>query len=132
MRFLLLAVILSVLVAATAGGQQRPTAIVKVTVDENLRTMVNGIPVRGYPRLNGLFLDMPKPYYPYELRARHVIGSGIFRLYIDESGRVTAVKIRMTTGHSELDAEAIKALTHWRTKPGAHREIDTPITFAEK
>jgi hypothetical protein len=97
MRFLPLAVILSVLLATTDAGQRGPTAatdIVKVTVDENLRTTVNGIPVQRYPRLNGLFVHMPEPYYPPELRRRHVTGSGIFRMYIDESGRVTAVKIR--------------------------------------
>jgi TonB family protein len=135
MRFSLLAVILSVLLAATGAGHQGPTAatdIVKVTVDENLRTIVNGIPVQRYPRLSGLFVHMPEPYYPPELRRRHVTGSGIFRMYIDESGRVTAVKIRKSTGHSELDTQATKGLTRWRTKPGQHREIDVPITFTMK
>jgi TonB family protein len=135
MRFSPLAVILSVLLAATGAGQQRPTPatdIVKVTVDENLRTTVNGIPVQRYPRLNAFFVQMPEPYYPPELRRRHVTGSGIFRMYIDESGRVTAVKVRKGTGHAELDTQAIRGLTRWRAKPGPHREIDMPITFTMK
>jgi TonB family protein len=130
MRFVFIPPVLSVLLAATVAAQQSAAAdIVKVRLDENLRTTVNGVPVQHYPNLRGLFLGMPKPYYPPDLRSRHITGSGTFTMYIDASGKLTDVKIRKSTGHRELDIQAIDALRHWRTKPGSHREIDMPITF---
>jgi TonB family protein len=132
MRFPLFTAIVSALLTTTVAGQQRPAQggdIVKVTLDQNLRTTVNGVSVQRYPNLKELFLSMPKPSYPPGLRRRHMTGSGIFRMNIDENGRVTNVNIRQSTGHRELDAQATNALMRWRTKPGARREIDMPITF---
>ena len=132
MRSLFLAIISSTVLIATGGGQQPPPdsgEIVKVTLDENGRTMVNGVPVQHYPNLRGLFLGMPKPYYPPEVRRRGITGSGIFTMHIDANGKVAGVEIRKSTGHRELDIQAVDALRHWRTKPGPHREIDMPISF---
>jgi len=103
--------------------------ILRVVVDENHRTTVNGVPVEHYPDLKPLFVSMPKPDYPLELRRMHLTGSGIFRMYIDERGTLEAIKVRKSTGHSELDAEVVKDLSHWRARAGPHREIDIPITF---
>jgi TonB family protein len=76
-----------------------------------------------------MFVERPKPDYPYELRSRRLTGSGIFRLFVDEQGRVTNVSALQSTGHRELDAEALKAFMRWRAKPGSKREVDMPVTF---
>ncbi len=106
-----------------------PAEIVKVTLDEHGNATVNGVAVSHYPNLKGLFLGMPQPHYPPELRLRRITGSGIFTLYIDESGKVADVKIRKSTGHRELDIQSIDALRQYRTKSGPKREIDIPITY---
>jgi TonB family protein len=104
--------------------------ILRVVVDENRRTTVNGMPVEHYPDLKPIFVSMPKPDYPLELRRMHLTGSGIFRMYIDEHGTVEAIKVRKSTGHSELDAQVVKDFGRWRAKAGPRREIDIPITFS--
>jgi TonB family protein len=116
-------------IASVSGRQPDETEIVKVTLDEHGRTTVNGVPVAHYPNLRGLFLGMPQPVYPPELRMRHITGSGIFTMYIGRDGKVTDVKIRKSTGHRELDIQVIDALRQYRTKPGPQREIDMPVTF---
>ena len=73
---------------------------------------------------------MPTPVYALELRRRHITGRGIFTVQTDENGKVTEVTVRKSTGHQELDAQAIYGLRQWRAKAGAHREIDVPMTFA--
>ena len=53
----------------------------------------------------------------------------MFRVLFDEGGKVTEVKALESTGHPELDAEAIKGLMRWKAKPGPKCEGDVPITF---
>jgi|SRR5712692_1176329 len=123
---------ITVLLANPADQQSAvdSSKVTKVVVDENRRITVNGVPVQRYPDLKSLFASNPKPDYPVELRRRHLSGSGIFRMYIDEHGTVTTIKIRKSTGHSELDAEVVKDFSRWRARPGPRREIDFPVTFS--
>jgi TonB family protein len=79
--------------------------------------------------LAAMFVSQEKPYYPVELRRRGITGSGMFRLYIDEQGRVTRIGILRSTGNTELDALAMRAMVHWRARPGPKREVDQPCTF---
>ena len=76
-----------------------------------------------------MFISREKPSYPVELRRRRITGSGMFRLYIDEQGRVTKIGILKSTGNKELDASAMRAMIHWRARPGSKREVDQPCTF---
>ncbi len=78
-----------------------------------------------------MFVSREAPYYPLALRQRAITGSGTFRLYIDEQGRVTKIGVLMSTGNKELDASALHALVRWRAKPGAKREVDQPVTFTK-
>ncbi len=84
----------------------------------------------GYPDLRKEFLSMPTPVYDLRLRRSHITGSGVFTLTVDEKGKVTDVTVRKSTGHRELDAQAIYGLRQWRAKPGARRQIDVPLTFS--
>lgn len=77
-----------------------------------------------------IFTFMPWPDYPYKLRIAHMTGDGMFRLFVNEQGKVTSVTALQSTGHSELDAEAAKAYMRWRARPGTKREVDVPTTFA--
>jgi len=75
------------------------------------------------------FPQRPFPDYPQWARARHLGGTGMFRMRIDEQGHVTNVSVLKSTGHQELDSLAIKALSRWRGRPGPKWELDMPITF---
>jgi TonB family protein len=82
------------------------------------------------PELRAMFTFMPFPEYPYKLRfVQHMGGSGMFRMIVDERGKVTAVTTLQSTGHPELDAEASKGLMRWKARPGQKREVDIPVTF---
>jgi protein TonB len=76
-----------------------------------------------------LFLKHPNPDYPAAYRMRHLTGSGVYRIYVDEHGQVTKIGILESTGHRELDLHVMKTLIGWRAVPGPKREIDTPISF---
>jgi TonB family protein len=75
------------------------------------------------------FSQRPFPEYPRWARARRLTGSGLFRLHVDECGRVTYVGILKTTGRKELDSLATTALLRWHGSPGPKWEVDMPITF---
>src|SRR5438128_7004760 len=71
------------------------------------------------------------PDYPYDYRARHIGGSGLFRATLNvNTGSVIDVAVLKSTGVSMLDSCAIKALRQWRWKAGRWKEIDMPLTFA--
>jgi TonB family protein len=71
-----------------------------------------------------------RPQYPYEARARHVTGSGLFRLTLDLStDSVAKVTVIKSAGTPVSDSSAIDAFRQWRLKPGRWKEIDLPVTF---
>ena len=89
------------------------------------------LPAARYPEAvwKARFTYRPFPDYPAAYRVRQLTGSGIFRMHVNEQGRVTAIIILKSTGHKELDALAMKALVEWRGKRGPKWELDMPITF---
>ena len=71
-----------------------------------------------------LAIRCPRPEYPYEARARHYTGSGLFICRVEiKTGRVKKVMMAKSTGHDILDVEAIKALQRWQFQPGKLRPI---------
>jgi TonB family protein len=71
----------------------------------------------------------PFPAYPAQYRRVRMTGSGLYRLHVNERGRVTAVTVLKSAGHKELDILARNALLLWRGKAGPKWELDIPITF---
>src|SRR5205807_10541411 len=87
-------------------------------------------PSADYADLKKEFIAMPIPVYTMELRRQHITGNGIFTVSVDERGRVTDVTVRKSTGHRELDAQAIYGLRQWRARAGTSRKMDVPLTFS--
>lgn len=73
-----------------------------------------------------------KPFvvYPYEARRQRLAGSGIVRVDIDRTGRVTATRMEKSTGHSILDNAATSAFQQARFKPDTPSPVHLPISFA--
>jgi TonB family protein len=70
------------------------------------------------------------PEYPYDDRAKHHQGDGLFRISIDvKTGLITRVSIVKSTGFRSFDTSAVTAIRKWRWKPGTWREVDIPIRF---
>jgi TonB family protein len=76
-----------------------------------------------------MFVRAVMPRYPSEALWRREEGAGLFRLYVDERGRVTNVTILKSTGHQVLDSESISAFWTWRARAGERREVDVPLKF---
>ncbi len=75
------------------------------------------------------FIRMVQPLYPLEARRNRREGTGLFRLNVDERGKVTEVTVLKSTGDKALDLESVRALWQWLARKGARREIDVPLRF---
>jgi TonB family protein len=63
-------------------------------------------------------LFAPKPEYPESLRKQHKGGAGVFVLHVDtETGIVSSVSVRQSTGIPLLDDTCKKSFLRWRFKP---------------
>jgi TonB family protein len=82
------------------------------------------------PEARVLMLMMPRPKYPYEARARHIIGRGMYDIRMDtKSGLVTRVVVVQSTGSKVLDEAAVDAFSKWRARPGKISHIRVPVNF---
>lgn len=87
---------------------------------------------KKYPQAEWMarFYYRPFPAYPAYYRRLRFTGSGLYRLYVNEQGRVTALTVVKSAGHRELDILARNALLLWRGKAGPKWELDIPVTFS--
>lgn len=81
--------------------------------------------VRIDPKYKKDTVSAPDPDYPMHAQHLDYQGQGIYRLMInDKTGIVDEVKVMKTTGHRELDANAIMTLFNWKFRPGVnHRDL---------
>lgn len=80
-------------------------------------------------KVKTVFIATPRPDYPYEARRSRISGSGLLRIYVDETGKVMEVKVMKSTGNRVLDDAGLQAFRQWRAKPGNRREVDMPLVF---
>jgi TonB family protein len=80
-------------------------------------------------KVKTVFVSARRPYYPYEQRRSRITGSGLLRIYVDETGKVAQVKVLKSTGNGYLDDAGLNAFRQWRAKPGNRREVDMPLVF---
>jgi protein TonB len=72
----------------------------------------------------------PKPQYPYEARAHHIMGSGVCVVDVDPgSGSVTSATMAQSIGNPILDNAAVSAFRQWRFKAGSVSKVKIPITY---
>jgi periplasmic protein TonB len=76
-------------------------------------------------------ISHPTPDYPIQARRRHLTGTGIYELRVEDSGEVSSVTVLSRAGYPILDDAAIKGLKRWRFRP--HTTLvraKVPITFS--
>jgi TonB family protein len=122
---LALAVLAWLAVAAQVDARAKPGAIV----------FKKGSPALGevipQQQLSQYTTQTPVPDYLENEELRKFTGIGVFDLRINPAtGETTGVRILKSTGHSELDASALKALIRWRFKPGTLIRAVFPFMFA--
>ena len=57
------------------------------------------------------------PKYPEEAKNQRWTGKGVIALYVRADGTVYDAKVIQSTGHSLLDAEAVRAFRTWVFRP---------------
>ena len=72
----------------------------------------------------------PFPDYPVDARRLHHTGTVLLSAIIGNDGEVSAVQLIKTSGYSDLDEQAVKAVRHWRAhRHYAGQTLRFPITF---
>lgn len=72
----------------------------------------------------------PKPDYPFEARAKHITGSGLFLLTFNNDGHVENVQVAQSTGCEILDSSVLKAFQRWRATPNPpFLQAKVPVVF---
>ncbi|HEV3147355.1 MAG TPA: TonB family protein [Chthoniobacterales bacterium] len=71
------------------------------------------------------------PEYPMGFVIHGAKGRGRFRLTVNrQTGLVDEVKIVQSTGYSDLNKLAVKALLEWKFQPGTASPVEVPVEFA--
>jgi TonB family protein len=69
-----------------------------------------------------------QPEYPRELISRGIEGRVMLRVDVSAAGRVLAIDIQTSSGHSRLDQAAMAAVSDWRFSPGRKDGRPAPMT----
>jgi TonB family protein len=75
-------------------------------------------------------VNYPYPEYPFEARAQHMMGSGVFLMTFNPDGHVENVEVLQSTGYPLLDSAALQAFQKWRAiKNPPFLQAKVPVTF---
>ncbi len=68
--------------------------------------------------------------YPVYSIQKHITGTVMVGFTIDENGFITNVNIAKSSGHSDLDMEALRVVSESpKWKPGKHKNVKVPVSF---
>jgi periplasmic protein TonB len=102
----------------------------------------SGSNARGSPQTSGsrsskpAYLYNPLPSYPEAARKTGQRGVVVLRVSINERGRVSAVNLIRSSGHSLLDDRARTAVQRWIFRPARQNgkpvatQVDVPVRFS--
>ena len=82
------------------------------------------------------YLSTPRPNFPATAKSARIGGTVILSVSLDDSGHPIAVNVRKSSGHSELDEAALRAVRAWRFHPAKLDErpvptrLEVPVRFA--
>jgi protein TonB len=82
-------------------------------------------------RATGFEGDRPPPPYPEESLRDREEGRVVLLIEVDESGKITSVAVKSSSGHSQLDAATADYVRrHWLFDPAnGPRKFEAPISF---
>ncbi|HLW34049.1 MAG TPA: energy transducer TonB [Chthoniobacterales bacterium] len=77
-----------------------------------------------------VWMFAPFPAYPLSVRQKYHTGKVLVRATIGGDGRVVSVQVLQSSGHSDLDELAVKAVSLWRAhKQFSGKQYVIPIDF---
>lgn len=78
-----------------------------------------------------IWMFAPFPAYPESVRQKYHTGKVLVKATIGGDGRVSGVQVLQSSGHSDLDELAVKAVRLWRAhKQFSGRQFRIPIDFS--
>lgn len=109
----------------SGGGTNAPTA----SVSEEAGKPAPKKPETSPPLVEAvpIYRENPSPSYPRLARRRGYEGTVVLEVLVTEEGRVGALDVAQSSGHSMLDKAAVHAVKSWRFKPG--RKGDRPVSM---
>ena len=130
---------LATAIVVYVNGKTDPgsTRVLRTAADNHLlvyfseRSDFVGGNVREVQNFNEVVTASRPPEYPLDAKQRGVGGAGVFRQHINrETGDVTSVSIKKSTGRALLDRCVVDALRQWKYKtPVKFETIAISITF---
>jgi protein TonB len=73
----------------------------------------------------------PFPAYPLSAREKYHTGKVLLKATIGGDGRVSSLHVLQSSGHSDLDELALKAVRLWRAhKQFTGKKIGIPVDFS--
>jgi len=77
-----------------------------------------------------IWMFAPFPAYSFNARLQHHTGTVLVKATIGRDGRVVSVQILQSSGHSDLDELAVKAVRLWRAhKQFSGKQYAIPVRF---
>jgi TonB family protein len=128
----LLAIVLIVSLALRSSlhAEANESAASTNNTGTNKKSVVHLV-VGAASNLKQIFNYCPFPTLPNEYSTEYkplaISGNGVYRLIVDQQGKVTEIKIlkRMgALGDSRADVAALKTFIRWQAKPGPERIVD--------
>jgi TonB family protein len=76
----------------------------------------------------GTVLHGPIPHYPKRASWTHKRGKGVYKLHVNQQGRVDEVEILASSGDETFDRVAVGTLRKWRLRRGP-LTVELPLSF---
>jgi protein TonB len=89
-----------------------------------------------YPLVPAQYRDTPLPPYPSAAREQHVEGLVLLDVHVRADGRVGDVRLKRTSGSSELDDAALQTVKRWTFLPAKRGPraveswVEVPLKFS--
>lgn len=101
----------SSLPAAQAGPDAPMEQSVSVSQSPSAATSAGGsfVPVE--------VMEGPDPVYPWSLQGSGIAGTVLVEVEVDETGRGTAVRVKRSSGNTDLDEAAVVGVERWSFNP---------------
>jgi len=74
------------------------------------------------------YLHNPPPVYPEQARVEHRQGVVLLMVSVSDSGEPTSVSVSRSSGYTDFDDSALRAVLRWRFRPASAGGMNIPST----
>jgi len=74
------------------------------------------------------YLRNPPPIYPQQARVEHRKGVVLLMVSVSASGDPTSVSVSRSSGYTDFDDSALRAVSRWKFRPASAGGMNTPST----